>query len=370
MFEQQLHNFFKKVGPSLHANNILQELNNIHPIIKRNPQIALPEIYRFRHYLTDAPLHNVEPALKCLLILAVEVPELRDQIIKDIGDVLYEYKEFKNVSYEQILKELLRVLEIPVSKKDQHIRDLARSIVSLNRPIIVVIGAGFSYDTMPITSELKPLLVKVLRFAGIEKPMDIIEKDVQQVWRVAKKPENDFKKMFTGWCTRSTPSFQHSIVCKLLRTGKVSHLISFNWDDLCERAYEEQFNDSIPKVISDKVMPDRPALWKLHGDVENLDDEWVFPDEPGRVFNSLIESLNQTIEVNPPSHALIVGYSEFEPEVRERLISWLEENVPMVIRVRPNWPEQKDTGIPDSAKRFFQRLKAYMIIEDKNKSIP
>lgn len=366
VFEQQLSDFFSRVGRSTHARNIWADLRLYLPLMRRYPGIASAGIHRFRPYLTDSPAPNVDPALRSLAVIAQEIPELRDQIIEDVGDVLYEYKGLlPDLPAADVLDTLLSILEIPVSKRDRNLRNVARSMVSLGQQGIVVVGAGFSYDSMPVTAELSPLLVGLLRSEGIVNPVRFLEEHDQETWRIAKEREGDFKLMFAGWCRRSAPSFQHTAVCDMLHACQVSHLISFDWDDLCERAYEARFNKPIVKVTRDHVLPAQPALWKLHGDVEDLREPWVFPYEPGRVFGSLIESLNRILTSKPPAFALIVGYSEWEPEVREHLVEWIEKNVPLVLRVRPNWPRDDEDGIADPAKRFFQRLRSYMEIEGR-----
>lgn len=365
MFKQRLADFLGGIR-HFHANGVQEQLGYHLHLMKRHPEVVLSHVNQFRYFLESAPADNVEPALRCLGLIAESVPEARDQIIKDMGDLLYEYKGIiEDLPYRGTLEHLLAVLEIPVSKGDQQLRDIARSVVSLKRSMIVVIGAGFSYDSMPITKELEPLLVTFLRDAGEANPMELIRDDDRKAWEIIKGRENEFKRMFAAWCAKSTPSFQHTMVSELLQRGQISHLISFNWDDLCERAYKEQFKELLEKVTYDTGSPDRPILWKLHGDVEDLASEWVFPYEAGRVFDSLVDSLDQTIKAKPPSHALIVGYGEWESEVKEKLMGWLERNVRIVLRVRPNWPNADDKGIRDSAKKFFLRLHAYMGIESR-----
>ncbi len=368
MFEQQLRRFFAQVGPSLHASLVWHDLHLYIPMMKRCPYIASAEIFRFRLYLTEAPASNVSPALQSLSLIAQEIPELRDQIIKDLGSVLYEYRSLvPDFPASDALDCLLGVLELPVSRRDRLLRELARSIVSLGQQGIVVVGAGFSYDTMPVTAELAPLLVGLLRSEGITNPAQFMQEDDRGAWRIAKEREEDFKLRFAGWCARSAPSWQHTMVCDMLHARQISHFISFNWDDLCERAYEARFGRPIPKVTREHILPDQPALWKLHGDVEHPDQPWVFPYDPGRVFDSLIKSLDQTLTTDAPAFALIVGYGEWEPAVRDRLVTWIENNVPTVLRVRPNWPEHDEAGVRDSAKRFFQRLSIYLEIEQRDK---
>ena len=351
--------FFREVG-NLHATNILQDVSRYIPLMKQYPQIAEQEIYRFRHYFTNSPAHNHFAALRCLIIMAKEVPQVRPRIIEKLGSILYEYYPlWRELPEHDSLKELLEIIELPVSEKDKRLRALSRSIITFVQPLILIIGAGFSYDTMPVTGELQPLFTRLLREVGISSPMKMIQDDDEQVWRIAKENSARFKDMFSGWCAKMHPASQHKIVTKMLHDGQISHLISFNWDDLIERAYMDNFGETISKIVKDGSIPERPSLWKLHGDVADLSGDWILPYEQGRIFNSLMESLDRTIGKNCPQFALIVGYSEWEKVVQDRLIRWLEDNIPVVLRVRPNWDVEDSNGIPETAKRFFERLNIY-----------
>ena len=365
MFEQRLRGFFNRVGPSRHAQHVHEDLGGNLPLIRRYPHIAMGEIRRFRHYLVEAPVDNVSPALRTLHLIVREIPELRDQVITDLGDVLYELKELTDMPDPVSLDNLLDALDLPVSDRDRYLRELARSMVSLQQSGVLLIGAGFSYDTMPVTKELEPLIIPLLRNSGVERPVELLAEDDRRAWAIVKDNEGEFKRMFAGWCARSSPSPQHFIACELLREQRISHFISLNWDNLCELAYELRFGEPISKVTAEGLIPDQPALWKLHGDVDNPQQTWIFPYEAGRVFDSLLESLEGALRTNPPAFALIVGYSEWEQIIKERLVRWLQDNVPMVLRVRPNWPQEDTSGIPDSAKRFLQRLKACIEIEER-----
>mgnify|MGYP001040347586 CR=1 FL=1 len=364
--EKSLKQFFSQVGDT-HATNVLQDVHRYVPLMKRYPEIAEQEIYRFEHYFTDAPANNHPAALECLIVIARQVPQVRPRIIEKIGSILYEYLPlWKGLPEYDSLSRLLKILELPISEGDKYLRALARSVTTLRKPMILIIGAGFSYDVMPITNELQPLLTMLLHEVGVPSPTKMISEDDEQVWRIAKENSVRFKDMFSGWCAKMHPSFQHKIAARMLHDGQISHLISFNWDDLVERAYMDAFGQKIPKVIKDGNVPEEPSLWKLHGDVEDLSGGWVFPYQTGRVFGSLIKSLDRTVDQNCPQFALIVGYSEWEEVVRERLIKWLEGNIPTLLRVRPNWDAKNAGGMKETAKRFFERLNIYFDVEAKS----
>lgn len=367
MLEKQLQQFLARIG-DIDPHVIEMDLPRNLPLMKRNPQLVAESIHRFNLYLSKGLTSSFHPTIRCLLYLAENLPEVRDQIIRDLGPTLYALKALLSELPEneaQTLRFLLNNLKLPVSEEDRRLADLARSLISLHQPAVLVIGAGFSYDTMPITSELKPLLVPLLRQHGIDNPVALLQEHDEEAWRIVKAHKDEFKKAFIGWNARSAPAPQHQIASRMLRDSQLTHIISFNWDNLCEQAYEELFGERMPKVHRKDTLPQKPSLWKLHGDVDNPSEPWVFPYEPGRVFDSLIESLENVVVARPPEYALIVGYSEWESNVREKLISWLEKNIPTVLRVRPNWPPDDKGGMALPARTFFGRLSIYMQLKSR-----
>jgi len=331
--------------------------------MKRYPEIVRKNIKRFSPYFDELSAHA--SILNIIEIIARDIPEVREEIVREFGPIFYEWAPFwENRPHGEHLKRILEYIDLPLSKRDEEINNLVRSIVTLKRPIILVIGAGFSYDTMPITSELHPLLVSILRDNGVEAPIKMIEKNEKEAWKIVSKNETLFKERFVGWCARSKIAPQHEIVAEMLHEGKISHIISLNWDDLIERAYRKKFIKPIKKINTDEVTSNKPSLWKLHGDVENTSLKWVFPFEHGRIFNNLLFSLNKCIDNDSPEFVLIVGYSEWEKIIREQLISWLEDHIPNVLRIRPQI-EDGEGNFSETAKSFFQRL--HIIIKNEEK---
>jgi hypothetical protein len=367
VFEGRLIEFLENQVPCIHASHIRAALPGYIPLMKQFPEVAAPRIQRFRHYLTEAPQDNVIHALACLGAIAAQVPELRDQIAHEIGDVLDEFLLVPGLLEESTVVALKAALEVPVSAHDRFVRDLSRKVITLGQPMILVIGAGFSYDVMPITGELAPLLIATLRNLGVEDPARLLQTDDKAAWEIISRHAADFQKAFVGWCAaRSKPAVQHIVAAEMLRAGEICHLVSFNWDSLIERAYADQFGEAIPKITTDGVVPDRPSLWKMHGDVENPAEPWVFPYGPGTVFDTLMESLEESVKDKTPACALIVGYSESESEVKAKLIRWLERHVATILRVRPDW-QTGQGGLADSANRFFRRLVGQMALDRRQK---
>jgi hypothetical protein len=361
-FKNHLQEFFNLIGRT-NALDLSIRVNRYYPLMKRYPEIVRKNIHRFLPYFDDAL--SLPSILGIIEVIARDIPEVRDEIIKDFGPLFYEWAPFwENQPEGKTLDKILKYVNLPLSRKDKEIKNLVRSIITLERPIILVIGAGFSYDTMPITSELHPLLVSILRENGISTPTKMIQKHEEEAWKIVNKNETLFKNRFVGWCARSKIAPQHEILAEMFHEGKVSHIISFNWDDLIERAYRKKYLKSMKKINTDDITSNEPSLWKLHGDVENTSLKWVFPFEQGRIFNNLLLSLEKCIINDSPEYALIVGYSEWEKIVREQLINWLEDHIPNVLRIRPQI-DDKEGNFPETAKSFFQRLHINIKNEEK-----
>jgi len=228
--ENKLKLFFGPIGTGTHASLIKVQLSQYLPHMKDYPEIVEKHIHAFLPYFLIAPENNREPALESLLIIAKEIPQVRERIIEKFGDIFYKFYPYWQGS--RYFNELMSVLKIPVSDKDKHLRELARSVVTLHQPLIIIMGAGFSYDSMPVTTELQPFLLKLLREVKISSPMEMIRENDRQVWQIAKDNSDLFKKMFSGWCANTKPAPQHKIVAKMLQVGQISHIVSFNWDNL------------------------------------------------------------------------------------------------------------------------------------------
>lgn len=338
-------------------------------MLKESPGIFISKLGAFRHFLGWPP-DSYRPLLYILSTVAREVPAVRDPIIKEYGNDLYEL-QFLFIGQDlQLVKELIEACELPLSGNDEMYKAISRSCIALNKPLILIIGAGFSYDSMPITSEFDSLLIQCLKNIGVESPKKILHENEKEAWRKIKENQQRFKEAFSCYCATQKPSAQHDEIASLLRKGHIAHIISFNWDDLIERAYFELYKEPIPKIMDEDAVPDAPCLWKLHGDVQDISKEWVFPYEDGKVFKNLIPALDKTISGSQQQldFSLIVGYRESEPVVRNKLISWIEEHV-QTIRVRPDLDTTVIKGVAENTKSFFQKLNIYFGAEERKRSV-
>lgn len=96
-------------------------------------------------------------------------------------------------------------------------------------------------------------------------------------------------------------------------------------------------------------------MWKMHGDVEDQNSNWVFPGDSGVVFDELVNSLSVLAKSGTVSIVLIVGYSESEINVKTKLIDYLEENFANVIRIRPNIGQGQE-NVAMTSVQFFKHL--------------
>lgn len=368
--QKQLTDFLLRIGKGWHAGQVSSEVYRYIPYMESYPEVVYQYIDRFLPYFTDSPMDNHAGALRSLIQIAKAVPSVRDRIREIYGAILYEYKphwyKLGSSSDEYMYYDgLTKILNIPPSPKDGLLQNISRSVVTLHEPLLVIIGAGFSYDSMPITNELAPLLTSFLHKAGISDPIDLIRKDNRKVWELVKKDAMTFKYMFAGRCSASNPASQHKIIAKMLHDGQISHIISFNWDNMIEKAYAELYNTCIPKVVQDGITPSQASLWKLHGDVDSLSEDWIWPYDEGRIFGTLKSSLDAMKKTNAPKYAMIVGYGEQEKNITDGLILPLSKSIPNIIRIRPNYDEQDDKGLAENARTSFNRLSIYSEIEAK-----
>ena len=140
-------------------------------------------------------------------------------------------------------------------------------------------------------------------------------------------------------------------MARLFKENSVRHIVSFNWDDLIEQAYTEQFGEEMSVVAEQESSSDH-ALWKLHGDVRIPEQRWVLPYEEGRVFDGLVSQLENEVLL-----AVIIGYREQEPVVSERLISPLQHRG-SIVRIGPSQPNNPPLSFSDDATKALRKLDA------------
>jgi hypothetical protein len=140
------------------------------------------------------------------------------------------------------------------------------------------------------------------------------------------------------------PSPGHDALAELVHRGKVSHVVSLNWDTLLERAHQRRYGRPL--------LPNVDHFAKPHGDASRPDDPWVLPHEAGGLPDDLLGEL-QALADERPRALLIIGYSERDEGIVQQLIHPLEQRW-RVIRVGPSATDELD--LPISAAEALTQL--------------
>ena len=116
---------------------------------------------------------------------------------------------------------------------------------------ILIIGAGFSYAShVHITTELGPLMQEVFEVVRANRPeVKIPEKSDPRDcdhWKIIKQEASEFRSVFKSKNEAKYPSSQHKCAWEMFSDNRIKQIVSFNWDDLIEKAS----GFKIPKVNS------------------------------------------------------------------------------------------------------------------------
>ena len=104
-------------------------------------------------------------------------------------------------------------------------------------------------------------------------------------------------------------SVAHEALAKLFHHGTVELVISVNWDTQLERSYESLYR--CRRTLAD-------GLWKIHGDADQPDQDWILPGDAGHVPPELLAEIEALVR-DRPRVLLIVGYSESDKRIVEAL---------------------------------------------------
>ena len=107
-------------------------------------------------------------------------------------------------------------------------------------------------------------------------------------------------------------SVPHDALARLIFAGRIAGIVSLNWDTLLENAFRRNYG-FWPST-------DSFGFWKPHGDCAEAGRDWVLPHEPGVVSDDIVRKVSGLAEARPRV-LLIVGYSERDETVVERLIA-------------------------------------------------
>ena len=252
------------------------------------------------------------------------------------------------------MREVAKQLDLASAAPDQGSLGVARSMTPETPRPLFIIGAGFSYDSMPLTQELEALLAGLLAGRGIQDPVQLLREDWKAAWQHIANDSERFKQRFIGFSAARKPVIQHLVLSTALAAETVSGVVSFNWDNHIERA-----GHGYDVVNSEKQRVEGPGLWKMHGDVNVPDDDWVWPHEDGRPLRNVCDCVLDQARSGHISHVVVVGYGEREKNITEALLKPLREACPNWITVRPTGQGGPEGHVAKTARQFLGELDSF-----------
>lgn len=210
---------------------------------------------------------------------------------------------------------------------------------------IAIMGAGISFEAgLPLYNQLAPLIWQVVdEFPNIKDLYKcdrthpaklIIGDETEKLKNTFNFIENNpqaalrFKQLFkiVNDKHHNKLSLSHQYLCQLIHAGHIKIVISFNWDDLLEMAWE--------RLYGTHINDNRYNLLKPHGDVRSLNTKWIFPNSPGEL-NATDKELINLACANSPATLMILGYSESDPIIVDQIIE-PNEAKNKVFRISPS----------------------------------
>jgi hypothetical protein len=210
---------------------------------------------------------------------------------------------------------------------------------------IAILGAGISFEVgLPLYDQFASLIWQVVdEFPNI-KDMYKCDRTLPAKLIIGDKTENlkntfsfiesdpraalRFKELFKiiNDNHHNRPSISHQYLCQLIHAGYIKIVVSFNWDDLLEMAWE--------RLYGTHINDNKLNLLKPHGDVRNLGTKWIFPNSPGEL-NETDKELIHLASANSPFTLIILGYSESDSIIVDQLIK-PNEAKNKVFRISPS----------------------------------
>lgn len=237
---------------------------------------------------------------------------------------------------------------------------------------VVIIGAGASFEAgMPLYKQLAPIIWQIVdNLPSIKKDIGVNRDDpAKEV--IGEKEENiinvfpyieisseattSFKQRFKNLNDKHNPNNVQIDLCRLIHAGFIKLVISFNWDDLLERAWESSYGTDIN---SNKL-----NLIKPNGDVRNPSGHWIFPNSKDHLSIEAINAL-QNVTSEGPTTVIILGYSERDKQIVDELIKPSEIRY-VVHRISPS--AVGEHGISLKASEALAQISNELLSADKSK---
>lgn len=229
---------------------------------------------------------------------------------------------------------------------------------------VFIIGAGTSFDMgLPLYAQFPEMIWKVLdEFPELKVEMGYshnisakicIGSDINVVKNaftyIEQNPKScyRFKSIFRSICAEHSRMISnvHRIICRLIHENKIKLVISLNWDDLLEQAWEELYGTGINSEFIQLIKP--------HGDVRKMEQKWIFPNSSGYVSQENLDTIYSIINEKPIT-LVILGYSESDATIVNNIIEPIN-NVSKTYRIAPN----ENATIKLTAKEAMQILEKY-----------
>jgi hypothetical protein len=321
----------------------------IFDVIRQEPLAASDYVAALSKAINEGniPTNSIGPALAWLRDFASMSADIRHIIGDTLADDALDYLG-ETPTHSDRVKSLRFSLSL---EHPRHYVDLAR-LSRIHNGSIVVVGAGFSYDSnVALLRDLEGMVRATLYALGVSDPRELYSHTESEAWAILADNWQLFQGMISQNMSTKVPSKQHYDLADLFHRGDVSHIVSFNWDDLIEKAYEERVGRAMLKVLDDDQDSEH-ALWKPHGDIRRPDVRWVLPFEPGRIFETLRKRI--TTSGQP---GFVIGYREQELEVRQKLIEPMEATGG-ITRISPSLPTDPPASFGVSAEKALTSLHA------------
>ncbi|MCL2671357.1 MAG: hypothetical protein FWF10_04900 [Clostridiales bacterium] len=231
---------------------------------------------------------------------------------------------------------------------------------------ILIMGAGSSFEAgMPLYAQFYPIVWNVLDSHSALKVKMGFDPLVSAKSQMPENPatlktffaflESDsmalqeFKRIFGEVNNRHSQALSHVHLCisKLIHSGLIKLVISLNWDDLLETAWE--------KLYGTDINSNEIQLIKPHGSVRKSYENWTFPNGDGKITNSELEIIKEAQD-NTPTTVVIVGYSESDRVIVEKVISPCDSRY-KVFRISPNATDSISLKTSEAFKLLEEHLK-------------
>lgn len=342
----------KFVGMLQHHPSIVRlEFQGIRKLLKHAPDACIPIV----KHMPSMIAHGGE-AWECTKVVAhalvQEIPELHRRMREEWRDALLFQILTDNA--DDAMRDVARELDLASAAPDHGSLGVARAMTPNSPRPLFVIGAGFSYDSMPLTQELEALVTGLLAGEGIPNPTQLLADHWEAAWQHISDDPKTFKDRFIGFSQARQPATQHRVLSEALRAKTVVGVVSFNWDNHIECS-----GLGYDVVNSPNQAVEGPGLWKMHGDVNAPDADWVWPQDNGRPLKNVCDHVIEQAHKGHISHVVVVGYGEREQNIGNALLSPLQAACPNWIRVRPTGQAGPQGHIAKSARQFLGELDAF-----------